>query len=67
MTKYASAGSEEPVTSAKTQKAPSVLAQYGPSMARNALLQSQALHRFRFGSNLRACPLAENSYCMRPP
>ena len=36
--------------SAKTQKAPSMAAQYGPSMARNALLQAQAPHRFRFSS-----------------
>ena len=40
------------MSSAKTQKAPSVAAQYGPSMARNALLQPQALHRFKFVSSL---------------
>ncbi len=41
------------MSSAKTQKAPSVVAQYGPSMARNALLQPQALHRFWFGNSLK--------------
>ncbi len=43
------------MSSAKTQKTSSMTAQYGPSMARNALLQSQALHRFKFVSSLRPC------------
>ncbi len=51
MTKFSGAGSGGPVSSAKTQKAPSVVAQYGPSMARSA---PQALHRFKFVSSLTA-------------
>ncbi len=54
MTKYAGAGSGGPGSSAKTQKAPSMVAQYSPSMACTALLQPQDLHRFTF-SSLREC------------
>ena len=39
------------MSSAKTQKASSMIAQYGPSMARSA---PQALHRFKFVSSLSA-------------
>ena len=35
--------------SAKTQKMASLPAQHGPSLARDALLQAYAPHRFEFG------------------